>query len=204
MAILGALWFTALFGKAYTYGLGREGQPPFRMTPIVMVGPFVCGLITSIASAILMRSLEIDNFGDGLVYGLIVGIGFLVTTTVNTGINPNMPRPLLHDGVEGSDYALGALALAQMLDGRAADRERLQAVNDEMTATGMPIEGAKVSVESLGRSPLLTAILVVLGSGFFLLILVFVRQGLKGASQDPAAREKVERIRNSLLLRRNR
>eukprot|EP00873_Tetraselmis_striata_P031701 jgi/Tetstr1/451965/TSEL_039001.t1 len=109
---------------------------------------------------------------------------------------------LANDGVEGS--ALGALALAQMRDGRAADRERLQALNDEMTATGMQIEGAKVSVESLGRSPLLTAILVVLGSGFFLLILVFVRQGLKGASQDPAAREKIERIRNSLLLRRNR
>ncbi|UYQ72576.1 hypothetical protein OF122_01950 [Pelagibacterium flavum] len=108
-----------------------------------------------------------------------------------------------NDEVEGSDYALGALALAQMLEGRAADRARLQALNDEMAATEMPIDGAEVSVESLGRSPLLMAILVVLGSGFFLLILVFVRQGLKGASQDPAAREKIERIRNSLLLRRN-
>lgn len=115
MAILGALWFTALFGKAYTYALGREGQPPFRMTPIFMVGPFVCGLITSIASAILMRSLEIDNFGDGVAYGLIVGIGYLTTTTVNTGINPNMPRPLLYGAISGSYFLVAGVISSSIL-----------------------------------------------------------------------------------------
>lgn len=115
MAVLGALWFTALFGKSYTYALGREGQPPFKMTPIFMAGPFVCGLITSIASAMLMRSLGIDNLGDGLVYGLIVGIGFLVTTTVNTGINPNMPRPLLYGAVSGSYFLVAGVVSSLLL-----------------------------------------------------------------------------------------
>lgn len=114
LAVLGALWFTAFFGKAYTYALGREGQPPFRMTPIFMAGPFVCGLVTSIANAVLMRSLGIGNFGDGLIYGLIVGVGFLVTTTVNTGINPNMPRPLLYGAVSGS-YFLAAGVISSLL-----------------------------------------------------------------------------------------
>jgi len=106
MAVLGAVWFTALFGGSYTRALGREGQPPFKMTPIFMAGPFVCGLVTSIANAILMRALGIETLADALIYGLIVGAGFLATTTVNTGINPNMPRPLLYGLVSGSYFLL--------------------------------------------------------------------------------------------------
>ena len=115
MAVLGALWFTAVFGKAYTYALGREGQPPFKMTPIFMAGPFVCGLITSIANAILIQNLGIDAFGDGLVYGLVVGIGFLATTTVNTGINPNMPRPLLYGAISGSYFLVAGVMSSLIL-----------------------------------------------------------------------------------------
>lgn len=115
MAVLGALWFTAFFGKAYTYALGREGQPPFKMTPIFIAGPFVCGLVASIANAVLMRALGIDNLGDGLAYGLIVGIGFLVTTTVNTGINPNMPRPLLYGAVSGSYFLVAGVVSSLLL-----------------------------------------------------------------------------------------
>jgi Protein of unknown function (DUF1761) len=73
-AMLGAVWFTALSGKYYTVTLGREGQPPFKMTPIFMAGPFLCGLFTCIASAVLIRALGINNFGDGLMFGLIVGL----------------------------------------------------------------------------------------------------------------------------------
>jgi len=115
MAVLGALWFTAVFGKAYTHALGREGQPPFKMTPIFMAGPFVCSLVTSIASAILIQNLGIDNFGDGLVYGLVVGIGFLATTTVNTGINPNMPRPLLYGAISGSYFLVAGVMSSLIL-----------------------------------------------------------------------------------------
>jgi len=115
MAVLGALWFTAVFGKAYTYALGREGQPPFKMTPIFIAGPFGCGLITSIAHAILIQNLGIGAFDDALVYGLVVGIGFLVTTTVNTGINPNMPRPLLYGALSGSYFLVAGVMSSLIL-----------------------------------------------------------------------------------------
>lgn len=103
-AMLGALWFTALFGKYYTIALGREGQPPPKMTPIFIAGPFLCGLVTCIASAILMRALGISYFADGLVFGLIVGLGLLAATTVNTGINPNIPHPILYGLISGSYF----------------------------------------------------------------------------------------------------
>jgi hypothetical protein len=112
--MLGAVWFTALFGKYYTLALGREGQTPFKMTPIFMVGPFLCGLVTCIASAILMRAFGINNIGDGLVFGFIVGLGLLAATTVNTGINPNIPRPILYGIISGS-YFLTAGVISSLI-----------------------------------------------------------------------------------------
>jgi hypothetical protein len=61
-----------------------------------MVGPLVCGTVSTIATAILLRSLKIESLGDGLAFGTLVGFGYLAATTVNTGINPNIPRPLLY------------------------------------------------------------------------------------------------------------
>lgn len=114
-AVLGAVWFTALFGKSCTFALGREGKPPFKMTPIFMAGPFVCGLVTTIASAILMRALGIDSFGDALLFGIVVGIGFLAATTVNTGINPNIPRPLLYGVISGSYFLVAGVITSLIL-----------------------------------------------------------------------------------------
>jgi Protein of unknown function (DUF1761) len=114
-AVLGAVWFTALFGKYYTKALGREGQPPFKMTPIFMAGPFLCGLVTCIASAILMRALGVHTYSDGLVFGLIVGLGLLATTTVNTGINPNIPRPILYGVISGSYFLVAGMMISLIL-----------------------------------------------------------------------------------------
>jgi hypothetical protein len=114
-AVLGAVWFTALFGKYYTRALGREGQPQFKMTPIFMVGPFLCGLVTCIASAILMQALGVNSIGDGLMFGLIVGLGLLATTTANTGINPNIPRPILYGIISGSYFLVAGVMISLIL-----------------------------------------------------------------------------------------
>ena len=100
--MLGTLWFTALFGKHDAIALGREGAPQAKMTPVFIAGPFVCGLVTCIASAILMRALRIDSYRDGLLFSLIIGLGYLAATTVNTGINLNMPRPIVYGVISGS------------------------------------------------------------------------------------------------------
>jgi Protein of unknown function (DUF1761) len=114
-AVLGAVWFTALFGKYYTMALGREGQPPAKMTAIFMAGPFLCGLVTTIAMAILIQSLAVDNFGDALSFGLIIGLGLLAATTVNTGINPNIPRPILYGMISGSYFLLAGMIISMIL-----------------------------------------------------------------------------------------
>jgi hypothetical protein len=106
--MVGALWFTALFGRFYARALGREGQPA-KMSPIYIVGPLVCNLVTVIASAMILRALGVENLGDGIMFGAIIGLGFLTATTVNTGINPNIPRPFLYGAISGSYFLVAGI-----------------------------------------------------------------------------------------------
>jgi Protein of unknown function (DUF1761) len=114
-AVLGGLWFTVLFGKHYIRALGREGGPPPVMTPIFIAGPFLCGLITCIASAVLIRALGVVSYGDALIFGLVTGLGFLVPTTVNTGINPNIPRPILYGIISGAYFLVAGICISLIL-----------------------------------------------------------------------------------------
>jgi Protein of unknown function (DUF1761) len=114
-AVLGALWFTVLFAKQYALALGREGAPPPKMTPIFIAGPFLCGFVTSVASAILIRALGVSTFADALIFGLVVGLGFLAATTVNTGINPNIPRPILYGAISGLYFLTAGVLVSVIL-----------------------------------------------------------------------------------------
>jgi hypothetical protein len=114
-AVLGAVWFTVLFGKQYARALAREGEPPPKMTLIFIAGPFLCGLVTCVASAVLIRALGVSTFADALMFGLVVGLGFLAATTVNTGINPNIPRPILYGAISGSYFLAAGLLVSVIL-----------------------------------------------------------------------------------------
>jgi hypothetical protein len=51
-----------------------------------------------------MRSLQIDNVRGALQLGAIVGLGYLVPTTITIAINPNFPRPFLYSLISGSYF----------------------------------------------------------------------------------------------------
>ncbi len=55
------------------------------MSPLFVVGPAVCGLVVAITSAVLIQALGIDAVGDGLLFGAIVGVGYLFADTVDVG-----------------------------------------------------------------------------------------------------------------------
>jgi hypothetical protein len=49
------------------------------------------------------------------MFGLIVGFGYLASTTVNTGINPNMPHPIRYGVISGSYFLVVALLISLIL-----------------------------------------------------------------------------------------
>ncbi len=114
-SILGGLWFTVFFGRLYAEALGKEYTPKEKPTPIFIVGPFVCGFVSTVTSAILIYALKIESISNALIFGSIVGIGYLASTTVNTAINPNIPRPLFYGLISGSYFFLSSLIVAVII-----------------------------------------------------------------------------------------
>lgn len=112
--LLGALWFTLFFGKQYKISLGRENET-LQNKPIFIVGPAICSLVITIASALLIYTLNVSSFGDAMEFSLLVGIGYLVANTVNIAINPNIPRPILYGIISGSYHLTGILIVSIIL-----------------------------------------------------------------------------------------
>ena len=112
--LLGALWFTLFFSKQYKISLGRENET-LQNKPIFIVGPALCSLVITVASAVLIYALNISSFGDALKFSLLVGIGYLFANTVNIAINPNIPRPILYGIISGAYHLVGILIVSIIL-----------------------------------------------------------------------------------------
>lgn len=111
--MLGYLWFVLLFSKPYKISLGKENET-LPNNPIFMIGPAICCFVYSLCSAILMNALAIQSIGEMFEFSVIVGLGFLVTNTVNIAINPNIPKPLLYGVISGA-YHLVAFSIANLI-----------------------------------------------------------------------------------------
>jgi len=95
-ALLGGVYFTAIVGKPYAIALGNEGRELPKPGPIFIVGPLISSLFVVITSALLLRALDITALGDGIVFALVIAIGYLLAQTLTIAINPNFPKPLLY------------------------------------------------------------------------------------------------------------
>ena len=104
---LGGLWFAVLFKKPYWRSLGKENEPAQKMAPLFFVGPALCTLVVTFTTAVLMQALHINTYADALLLAATVGLGYLFANTVNIGINPNIPRPLLYGIISGSFNFVG-------------------------------------------------------------------------------------------------
>jgi hypothetical protein len=112
--LLGALWFTLFFSKQYKTSLGRENET-LENKPLFIVGPALCCLVITIASAFLIYALNISTVGGAIKFSLLVGIGYLFANTVNIAINPNIPRPIRYGIISGTYHLAGILIVNTIL-----------------------------------------------------------------------------------------
>jgi Protein of unknown function (DUF1761) len=113
--MLGAMWFTLLFKKQYAISLGKENNLPEKPAPIFIIGPAICSLLITLASAILIYALGINSYSQAIEFALLVGIGFLVANTFNIAINPNMPYPLHYGIISGLYHLVGIFIVSIVL-----------------------------------------------------------------------------------------
>ena len=112
---LGAIWFTVFFKKQYAISLGKENNMPEKPAPIFIIGPAICSLMITIASALLMNALSITTIGNAIEFALVIGIGFLVANTFNIAINPNMPYPIHYGIISGLYHFVGIMMVSGVL-----------------------------------------------------------------------------------------
>lgn len=105
--ILGALWFTLFFSRPYKAALGKANQDLNNKAPIYMVGPMICTIMITLATAILIQALHIQTIRDAVELSVVVGIGYLVANTFNIAINPNIPFPIRYGIITGSYHLIG-------------------------------------------------------------------------------------------------
>lgn len=94
--VLGAIWYSnLLFGRQYraAIGTGEESATP----PVVsLIVNLVGWLVAALAMGLIATAIGADGFADGAVLGLVVWLGFVLTTQVVNdfyqGINADLAK----------------------------------------------------------------------------------------------------------------
>ena len=112
---LGALWYSPmLFARPWQRSIGwDEGREPPQTSVMTYVAPLVAYLVMATAVGMLASATGSDELGEGIVLGLILGIGLsLAHTFVDASFDPNKPQPWIWFAINGSYHALGLVIVA--------------------------------------------------------------------------------------------
>jgi uncharacterized protein DUF1761 len=115
---LGAVWFTpVLFGRQWQRSIGwAASQRPPQMKPSAYALPGVAYLVAAIATAMLAAATASDTLGEGIMLGVVVGLGYAVTlTAVEAVFDPNKPQPWTWFAISASYHFIGLLLVAVLV-----------------------------------------------------------------------------------------
>ena len=112
---IGAVWYSPLlFSGAWQRSIGWDAErTPPEMNPVTYLVPLLAYLVMAAAVALLAVGLGSDTFGEGLVLGLVVGVGLsLMHTLVDAEFDPNKPHPWVWFAINGTYHTLGLIIVA--------------------------------------------------------------------------------------------
>lgn len=114
---LGGVWFLpGMFGKAWSRSMGWD-MPEGAEGPgaAIYIGPLLTSLVASIALALLAEATRADGAGDGLILGLVVGLGIAGSVLLLTAVfDPKKPEPRTWFAITGG-YHIAGLTLASVI-----------------------------------------------------------------------------------------
>ena len=108
--ILGAIWYSPpLFGNAWMRSAGIQISQEQRPGVATYVIPLIAYFIATIAAAMLARATGSTTFGEGIVLGLVLAIGFAVPLFWMESTFGNRPRPATWFAITAMYSVLGIL-----------------------------------------------------------------------------------------------
>lgn len=115
---IGAIWFTPVaFGKAWQRSIGVDpAATPPQMKPATYVVPLIAYIVAAVATSMLAAATGSDSFGEGIVLGLVVGVGFAVPLTATEAtFDPNKPQPWTWWVITAAYHLVGLLVVAVLV-----------------------------------------------------------------------------------------
>ena len=110
---LGGLWYARpVFGDAWMKSAGIVMQEGQRPGPAIYLTPLATGFISVTAIAMLAAATGSDTFGEGIVLGLVVGLGIAVMITAVEATFGTRPQPGPWFVINGAYQLLGLLISA--------------------------------------------------------------------------------------------
>ncbi|HYM52091.1 MAG TPA: DUF1761 domain-containing protein [Candidatus Dormibacteraeota bacterium] len=113
---LGALWYSnVLFAKPWQKSIGWDPtqQPEPQQNPLTYVVPGLAYLVMAVATGMIAKATGSGTLGDGIVLGLILGVGYgLATSLVNAFFTPNSPQPMVTFAITGTYNLIGFVIMA--------------------------------------------------------------------------------------------
>jgi len=107
----GAVWFsTATFGRAWQRSMGWEMSREQSPGAALYVGPLITCLVSALAVAMVAHATGSDSFGEGIVLGLVTGVGIAGAVLFVTGVfDPKKPEPMTWFGITAGYHLVGLL-----------------------------------------------------------------------------------------------
>ena len=113
--VLGAIWYSPpLFANPWQESIGWDASRPQPQTsPMTYLVPALFYVVAGLAMALLANATGTDTLAEGVVLGLLTGIGFaLPMVGVEATFDPNKPKPLTWFGITVAYHLIGFVVLA--------------------------------------------------------------------------------------------
>lgn len=113
--LLGAVWFSPLFGKAWDRAIGhtRDDDGGFSLSYYLV--PLASSALVTLAMAVLLAAVRPPRLVDGLALGLVVGCGVAAAVSVNNALTPHTPHPFRHGFITGGYHLVGIVGVTAIL-----------------------------------------------------------------------------------------
>lgn len=83
--VIGAVWYTdALMGRQYRTALGLDPDAKATPDPTPLVINLVGWLVSALALGLVATAVDADGVAEGIILGLVVGVGVVLTQMLVT------------------------------------------------------------------------------------------------------------------------
>ncbi|MEU3643710.1 DUF1761 domain-containing protein [Lentzea sp. NPDC034063] len=110
---LGMVWYAEYaFGRAYQHASGQDLSPPENQSAAVYAVPLLTCFVITLATAMIGNASNTDNIMEGILLGLVVGVGIALPVRFVTGAyDMTKPAPITFAAI-GAGYHVVGLTLA--------------------------------------------------------------------------------------------